>query len=76
MNESKLWTPILNEIEVATGYELAISAAFGDDLEASLDKKAPRRWVLFPDFVNPLNSASVPLFFHEVRDWREYRNHL
>ena len=63
LNESKLWTPILNEIEVATGYELAISAAFGDDLEASLDKKAPRRWVSFPDFVNQpgLPNETTPL---------------
>ncbi|MBI36780.1 MAG: hypothetical protein CL568_04260 [Alphaproteobacteria bacterium] len=63
LNENKIWTPILDEIEVATGYELAISAAFGDDLEASLDEEAPRRWVLFPDFVEQpgLPNETAPL---------------
>ena len=36
--------PVLEEIQVAPGYEAALGAAFGDDLEASLDEKAVLFW--------------------------------
>jgi len=57
------WTPILEAMQVASGYEAAVSAALGDDLEASSDDKAPAHWSKsgagaddpkLPDGVEPL----------------------
>ncbi|MDX2238663.1 MAG: AAA family ATPase [Hyphomonadaceae bacterium] len=54
---------VLADIQVETGYEQALAAALGDDLEASLDAKAPASWrggttpdVIWPDGVAPLNA--------------------
>jgi chromosome segregation protein len=45
--ESKnLWPPIIDGITVAKGYEKAIGAALGDDLDAPVDSSAPMRWTL------------------------------
>ena len=38
------WPPVVDLIDVARGYEAALGAALGDDLEASTDAAAPRRW--------------------------------
>jgi len=45
------WTPVLDEIEVSAGYEAALGASLGDDLEASTDDTAPRHWRLLPMLV-------------------------
>ncbi|MBS0530967.1 MAG: chromosome segregation protein SMC [Proteobacteria bacterium] len=43
--ESKnLWPPIIDGISVAKGYEKAIGAVLGDDLDAPVDPSAPMRW--------------------------------
>lgn len=42
--ESADWTPMIDEIEVTTGYEAALGAALGEDLEAPMDTRAPRHW--------------------------------
>ena len=47
-DEGGAWTPVLDEVEVSAGYEAALSAALGDDLEASADETAPRHWRLLP----------------------------
>src|SRR6202051_3123228 len=39
-----LWPPIIDGITVAKGYEKAIGAALGDDLDAPVDPSAPMRW--------------------------------
>jgi chromosome segregation protein len=36
--------PVLDLIKVATGYEAALGAAFGDDLSAPADETAPAHW--------------------------------
>ncbi|MFY9658093.1 MAG: chromosome segregation SMC family protein, partial [Methylocystis sp.] len=41
-----LWTPVLEEVVVAKGYETALGAALGDDLDASADPEAPAHWAL------------------------------
>jgi chromosome segregation protein len=38
------WPKVLDQIKPAPGYERALAAALGDDLEASLDGKAPIFW--------------------------------
>ncbi|MBI1187969.1 MAG: AAA family ATPase [Alphaproteobacteria bacterium] len=40
----KAFPPVLGEIQVADGYERALAAALGDDLEASRKMGAPLRW--------------------------------
>ncbi|MGA2045973.1 MAG: chromosome segregation SMC family protein, partial [Roseiarcus sp.] len=38
------WAPVVDEIGVAKGYEAALGAALGDDLDASTDPRAPAHW--------------------------------
>jgi chromosome segregation protein len=38
------WPPVLEQISVAKGYEAALGAALGDDLDASTDVAAPAHW--------------------------------
>ena len=40
----RTWPPITDSIEVAKGYEGALGAALGDDLDASSDPRAPAHW--------------------------------
>jgi chromosome segregation protein len=43
--ESKnLWPPIIDGVTVDKGYEKAIGAVLGDDLDAPVDPSAPMRW--------------------------------
>lgn len=39
-----LWPPIIDGASVAKGYEKALGAALGDDLDAPVDPSAPMRW--------------------------------
>ncbi|UHC18538.1 AAA family ATPase [Methylobacterium currus] len=41
--------PVLDALTVEPGYEAALAAALGDDLEAGLDPQAPTHWTLLPD---------------------------
>ena len=48
------WPPVLEEISVAKGYEAALGAALGDDLDASTNIGAPAHWSLTPaDLTDP-----------------------
>jgi chromosome segregation protein len=58
-----LWPPIIDGVTVTKGYEKAIGAALGDDLDAPVDPSAPMRWTdtgvlegdpALPDGVEPL----------------------
>ena len=58
-----LWPPIIDGVTVAKGYEKAIGAVLGDDLDAPVDPSAPMRWTnvgvsdddpALPDGVEPL----------------------
>jgi chromosome segregation protein len=39
-----LWPPVLDEIVAGKGYEVALGAALGDDLDASSNPSAPAHW--------------------------------
>ncbi|MFP3921129.1 MAG: AAA family ATPase [Dichotomicrobium sp.] len=43
-DESDQWRPIVDEIRVAPGYEAALGAALGDDLDMPADRRAPAHW--------------------------------
>jgi chromosome segregation protein len=60
--DSAKWKPVVDEIRVGSGYEAAIAAALGDDLEAGLDPNAPMRWHLVSGEDDPaLPSLAEPL---------------
>ena len=44
--EAADWTPMIDEIEVTQGYEGALGAALGEDLDAPMDPRAPRHWTM------------------------------
>jgi chromosome segregation protein len=39
-----LWPPLIDAVAVQPGYEAALAAALGDDLQAPLDEAAPHHW--------------------------------
>jgi chromosome segregation protein len=60
-----LWPPVMDHIAVEKGFEKALGAALGDDLDAPVDPSAPMRWVgsaidetdpALPEGVEPLAS--------------------
>jgi len=38
------WVPVLDGLKVARGFEIALGAALGDDLDAPADARAPAHW--------------------------------
>jgi chromosome segregation protein len=61
-----LWPPIIDGVTVAKGFEKALGAALGDDLDAPVDPSAPLRWtVAGPDGDDPALPTGVePLAAH------------
>ena len=68
---SSLWPPLLDALTVEPGFEKALGAAFGDELEASSDRGAPVHWLplgalaeapALPDGATPLGRhvAALP----------------
>lgn len=64
-DEEDLWPPLVDALQVAPGYETALGAALGDDLNYPTDQAAPAFWKLvalqtplpsLPDGVTPLGS--------------------
>lgn len=55
--------PVVDQIKVASGYEVALGAALGDDLDISADASAPTRWALSGDGDGdaPLPAGAEPL---------------
>jgi len=61
-----LWPPVTDQITVAKGYEKALGAALGDDLDAPVDGSAPMHWSeAKPDAADPaLPEGATPLAKH------------
>jgi chromosome segregation protein len=51
------FAPVADEIRVDRGFETALGAAFGDDLESPLDPQAPAHW---SDNGNGVNDPALP----------------
>jgi chromosome segregation protein len=64
--DTSLWPAIVDELVVAPGYETALGAALGDDLEASSDAGAPMHWSIAIDSYDdpPLPQGAEPLSRH------------
>jgi len=60
---ASLWPAIVDELKVTPGYETALGAALGDDLEASSDAGAPMHWSVPVDHTDDaaLPQAAEPL---------------
>ena len=59
VTESDLWQPLIDTIQVETGYEKALGAALGTDLDATDDTAAPVHWEnLGP--MDQMGSAPLP----------------
>ena len=57
--------PLIDSMTVAPGFEAAVAAALGDDIEAPADESAPAHWrALAPIPAPPLPDASAPLSEH------------
>jgi len=54
---SELWPPVVEEMSVEKGYEAALGAALGDDLDASVNDSAPAHWALIGD---PATDSPLP----------------
>ena len=59
------WRPVLDAMRVARGFETALGAALGDDLEASGDPQAPAHWAEARGGGDlPLPAGATPLLDH------------
>ena len=58
-----LWPPVIDHVSVDKGYEKALGAALGDDLDAPVDASAPMHWSkVDPDAADPaLPKGAEPL---------------
>ena len=56
-----LWPPLIDALKVEPGYESALAAALGDDLDAPLDEAAPQHWrdLGAPDGAPPLPAGTA-----------------
>jgi chromosome segregation protein len=61
-----LWPPLLDALTVDPGFEKALAAAFGEELEASSDRGAPIHWLPLGPLadVPALPSQATPLATH------------
>jgi len=61
-----LWPPLLDAITVEPGFEKALGAAFGDELEASSDRGAPVHWLPLEPLADApaLPDGATPLAAH------------
>lgn len=61
------WPAVTDSIEVDKGYEAALGAALGDDLDASSDPRAPAHWAEVPGPDDPPLPAGVEPLSRHVR---------
>ncbi len=66
--DSDLWPPVVDSITVEPGFEAALGAALGDDLEVPTDEAAPMHWAT----LDPLDDA--PTLPAEARPLSEVVN--
>jgi chromosome segregation protein len=62
----ELWMPLVDSLKVEPGFERALAAALGDDIESSADEGAPSHWRGLPALENvaPLPDGVAPLSNH------------
>jgi chromosome segregation protein len=68
IDTKNLWPAVIDDLTVEKGYEAALGAALGDDLEAPIDPAAPMRWAgaaIDPD--DPVLPAGVEALTDHVK---------
>jgi chromosome segregation protein len=48
VNDDDLWPPLIDAVRVTEGFEIALGAALGDDLDVPADEAAPIHWRTLP----------------------------
>ncbi|HFC04071.1 MAG TPA: chromosome segregation protein SMC, partial [Rhizobiales bacterium] len=64
VNDGDLWPPVIDALKVQPGFETALGAALGDDIDAPTDEASPVHWrqlepiegVALPQDVQPLSN--------------------
>jgi chromosome segregation protein len=68
VENKNLWPPVMDALVVAKGYEKALGAALGDDLDAPVDKSAPMHWAgVTPDSSDPALPEGVAALDRHVK---------
>ncbi len=62
--QSEEYAPVSDQLEVDAGFERAVAAALGADLDASLDVEAPHHWTGAADVEQTLPDGAAPLVAH------------
>ena len=52
VSDDELWPPLIDALKVEAGYETALGAALGDDIDAPADEAAPVHWRALPSLEN------------------------
>jgi chromosome segregation protein len=71
-----LWPPVIDGIAVAKGYEKALGAALGDDLDAPVDTSAPMHWSLNASDADPSLPGDVDALAAHIEAPAELRRRL
>ena len=65
VEKKKLWPPVLDTVSVEQGFEAALGAALGDDLDAPTDSASPMHWAGASASGDPsLPAGAEPLSVH------------
>jgi chromosome segregation protein len=68
LDTKNLWPAVIDDLTVDKGYEAALGAALGDDLEAPIDPSAPMRWAgAAIDPADPALPAGVEALAYHVK---------
>jgi chromosome segregation protein len=62
-----LWPPVIDQLTVEKGFETALGAALGDDLDAPIDAKAPMHWAGATGNGDPALPNGVPPLTKHVK---------
>ncbi len=54
VTDGDLWPPLIDSLKVEPGYETALGAALGDDIDAPTDEAAPVHWKALPPLTDVL----------------------
>jgi chromosome segregation protein len=77
VDTKNLWPAVIDDLTVEKGYEAALGAALGDDLEAPIDPTAPMRWGGAPiDPADPALPAGIEALSDHVKAPKELARRL
>jgi chromosome segregation protein len=71
-----LWPPVIDGVAVAKGFEKALGAALGDDLDAPVDASAPMHWSLNASDADPALPGGVEALAAHIEAPAELRRRL